>query len=154
LIPTFERSDIKVLIIGSIKRNIFLRKEIELLGLSDVARLIDYLSLKEYFSVLLSADATLLPGTLEYSPPIKLSDYLLIKKPIIAFDVKGEVETVLKKSGLGVFIPDNLESGTKALLNLLRGDYKLDINEDYINQFTAFNRTKELSEVLRKLVDV
>ncbi len=144
----FERGDIEVLIIGNIKANIYLEREIEKLGLSDVVRLVNYLSLKDYFSALLSADATLLPGVLKYTFPIKLTDYLFIEKPIIAFDVTDEARKILEKSGLGFFIPNDIENGIKKLLNLLRGKHKFNINEDYINQFSAFNQTKELADIL------
>lgn len=148
----FEKSNIEILIIGSIKRNISLKKEIELLGLTDAVKLIDFLFLSEYFSVLLSADAVFLPGVLKRTFPIKLTDYLFIKKPIIAFDINDEIRGVLEKSGLGIFVPDETEAGINTLLNLFRGDYKLNINEDYINQFTAFNQTKELVEIFKRLI--
>lgn len=147
----FSREKIEVSILGSVKRNIFLKKEIEVLGLSDVVKFIDYLSLQNYFSVLLSADATFLPGVLKYTFPIKLTDYLFAKKPIITFEPNDEVRTILEKSGLGIFVPSEIEEGNKILLDLLKGSYKLNINEDYINQFSAFNQTKELSELLARL---
>ncbi len=149
----FERDNVEVLIVGSIKRNIFLKNEIELLSLSDVVKLVDYISWKDYFGILLSADATFLPGTLKYRLPLKLTDYLFAKKPIIAFDVTDEVRKILQESGLGIFMPNDLDNGIKVLLDILKGNLKLNINEDYINQFTAFNKTKELSEVLNRLVE-
>jgi len=148
----FERSNIEVLIIGSVKRNISLKKEIELLGSIDVVKFVDFLPLNKYFGVLLSADAALLPGVFKDAFPIKLSDYLFMKKPVIAFDVNNEVRGVLEKSGLGIFVPSETEAGIRTLLDLFKGDYKLDINEDYINQFTAFNQTKELVEIFKRLI--
>ena len=115
-------------------------------------KLVDYLPSKSYFSALLSADATLLPGGSKYAIPIKLTDYLFMKKPIITFEATNEMRHILQKSGLGVFIPDELEKGIKVLLDILKGGYKVNINEDYINQFSAFNQTKELSELLAKLI--
>lgn len=149
----FERNNVEVLIIGSIKRNISLKKKIRLLGLTDVVKLVDFLSLNEYFSTLLSADAAFLPGVFKCAFPIKLTDYLFIKKPVIAFDINNEVRGVLEKSGLGIFVPNETEAGIKILLNLFRGDHKLNINEDYINQFTAFNQSKRLSEILSELIE-
>lgn len=149
----FERKNVEVLIIGSIKRNIFLKREIEFLGLPDVVRFIDFLSLNDYFSVLLSADATFLPDVPKYTFPVKVTDYLFTKKPIIAFEVTNELRSILKESGLGVFVASEIESGIKTLLDLLRGNYKFNINEDYINQFTAFNQAKELSDILRRLIE-
>lgn len=149
----FEKENIEVLIVGSIKRNVFLKKRIEFLGLDEVVKFIDYLSLKDYFDMLLSADAALLPSALKYKIQIKLSDYLFAKKPIIAFDVTNEVRDILKESGLGVFVPNEVEEGVEVILNLLRGNFKLNVNENYINQFSAFNRTKELSDALKKLVE-
>jgi len=149
----FERSKVEVLIVGCIKRNTFLKREIGLLGLSDVVRLVDYLSLRDYFSVLLSADAMLLPCVLKYSPPLKLFDYLFTKKPIIILDTTEEVRNILEKSGLGVFVPSEIDAGVEALLGLLRGDHNFNANEDYINQFSAFNRTKELSNILEALIE-
>lgn len=149
----FERNNVEVLIIGSIKRNISLKKEIELLGLSNEVRFIDYLSLEDYLTALLEADATLLPGIPKYTIPIKMPDYLFARKPIIAFDVTNEVQKILKESGLGIFIPNEIENGVEALLNLLRRNYKIDINENYINQFSAFNRTKEFSSILDGLTE-
>jgi len=149
----FERNRVEVLIIGCIKRNIFIKKEIEFLGLEDVVRLVDYLSLKDYFSVLLSADAMLLPCVLKYSPPLKLFDYLFAKKPIIILDTTEEVRNILEKSGLGIFIPSEINAGVEVLLGLLRRNYNFNANEDYINQFNAFNRTKELSSLLEALIE-
>lgn len=149
----FERSNVEVLIIGAIKRNIFLKTEIEFLGLADVVKLVDFLSLSDYFSALLSADATFLPSILKYTLPIKIVDYLFVKKPIITFEPSDEARSMLEKSGLGVFIPSETEAGIEALLNLLRGDYKLNIDENYISQFTAFNQTKELSDILNMLIE-
>jgi len=150
----FERDNVEVLIVGSTKRNIFLKKEIEFLGLLDVVRFIDYLSWDDYFATLLSADATLLPSILKYRIPIKLTDYLFVKKPIIAFDVTDEVREILEESGLGIFVPNEIEKGIETLLNLFKGNYKLDINEDYINQFNAFNKTRELFDVLTRLTAI
>lgn len=149
----FEKDNVEVLIIGSIKRNTLLKNEVEFLGLSDVVKFVDHLPPKDYFSFLLSADATLLPGIPKYTIPIKLPDYLFAKKPIIAFDVTDEVRNILKESGLGVIMPNDLDDGIKVLLDILKGNLKLNINEDYINQFTAFNQTKELSEILKKLIE-
>ncbi len=147
----FKRENVEVLIIGNIKRNIFLQKEIMQLGLTDVVRLINYLSLKEYFKALLSADATFLPTSFKYRFNIKLAEYLSIKKPIIVFDITDEVQHVLEKSGLGVFISDDPKEGIKTLLNLLEGNNTFKINEDYINKFSSFNRTMELADLLTKL---
>ena len=149
----FERNDVEVLIIGSIKRNIVLKKEIETFGLTDVVRLVDYLSLNTYFGALLSADATLMAGVFKYTSPIKLPDYLFVKKPVITFNANDEMRNDLGKSGLGLFMPDGIEEGIEALLGLLRGEHKFDINEDYINQFSAFNQTRELSDVLARLIE-
>lgn len=147
----FKREDIEVLIIGHLKRNIYLKKEIESLGLADVVKLVDYLSLKDYFSVLSSADATLLPSVLRCTFPIKLTDYLFVKKPIIIFEATDEVRDILEKSGLGFFIPGDIERGIDALLDLLMGRRRFKANEDYIKRFSAFNQTKELSYILQNL---
>lgn len=147
----FERSNVEVLIIGAIKRNIFLKTEIEFLGLADVAKLVDYLSLSDYFSALLSADATFLPSILKYTLPIKIVDYLFVKKPIITFEPSDEARIMLEKSGLGVFMPDEIEAAIQVLLDLLRGNYKFKVNEDYINQFTAYNQSKQLADILLAL---
>lgn len=149
----FERKNVEVLIIGSIKRNISLKNKIEFLGLSDVVKFIDYLSSDDYFSILLSADATLLPGVLKGTFPIKLTDYLFTKKPVITFDATKEVYSFLERSGLGFFIPDKIENAVEMLLNLLKGNYKFNINEDYISKFSAFNQTKELSDALTRLIE-
>lgn len=149
----YERSDLEVLLVGSIKRNIFLKKEIEALGLIDVVRLVDYRSLKEYFGILLSADATLVPGVLKYQYPIKLADYLLVKKPIITFDLTDEIYEVLLKSGLGVFVPNETEKAVEVLADLLMGRSKFSINEEYINKFSAFNQTKEFCNLLEGLIE-
>ena len=149
----FERSKIEVLIVGSVKRNAFLNKEMELSGISDVVKVVDFISLNDYFGVLLSADATFLPNVIKHTLTIKLTDYLFAKKPIIIFDSTSEVREILEKSGLGFFIPSKNEDGIRALLNLLRGNYKFDLNNEYISQFTAFNQTKGLSDILAGLTE-
>lgn len=148
----FDRNGVKVLIIGSIKRNIYLDKIIKKLGLTDVVKLIDYVSLNDYPKMLLSADCTFLPGHREYSVSIKIPDYLFARKPIIAYDLQWEVSDILEKSGLGFILPQEKERAIEVMLKLLKREwYPEKINDTYINQFTAINQTQKLANLLLKL---
>lgn len=150
----FDRNEVKVLIIGSIKRNIYLDKIIKKLELKDVVKLIDYISIKDYPKILLSADCTFLPGHREYSISIKIPDYLFARKPIIAHDVQEEVADILEKSGLGLILPQERERAIEIMLKLLKREWQpKKINDTYINQFTAIKQTKKIVDLLSKLCE-
>lgn len=148
----FSKDALEVLIIGSVKRNIYLDNTLKKIELGGVVRFIDYLSSRDYFKTLLAADATFLPGHYKYCIPIKLTDYLLARKPIIAHDVGEEVSDILETSGLGLILPEEIEKGVEVMLKLLKREWHPNkVNDTYINQFTAINQTQALADILSKL---
>lgn len=85
----------------------------------------------------------------------KLFDYLLHKKPILAFcSLKGDLAGFIKKGNLG-FIAEagNVKDGNKIIRKILdlKKYHKLhDIqrDEEFVNQYSRKNLTKQLAEII------
>lgn len=85
----------------------------------------------------------------------KLFDYLLHKKPILAFcSLKGDLAEFIKRGNLGFIVEaGNVKDGNKIIrkiLDLKKCNKLHDIqrDEEFVNQYSRKNLTKQLAEII------
>ncbi len=86
---------------------------------------------------------------LDYAIASKTFDYIKFKKPILAFVTEGSQKEFIKNSNTGlIFNPDQTELNSTKLKELFTKGCQLKVNTQYLESFTRYNTTKELSKII------
>jgi len=110
------------------------------------------IELQQNFDLLL-ATSEKIPGAEHYCLPSKVFDYVIQRKPILAFVTEGIQKEFMIKSGLGVICdPDNVQESALTLFDLITNGRSFSPNGEYLETFKRSNLAKKLSDVFRTLV--
>jgi glycosyltransferase involved in cell wall biosynthesis len=148
---------IRIEFIGRTHRSV--AERVEKLGLSDLVTLPGQLPHDRCLARMFQADALFLPFC-RYKDnsdmswlPLKLYEYLLVAKPVLAAVPEGELKDTLRRAGTGIFVrPDSPEDFAEALLRLQRehasGGICVAPDWDYIRQFERRALTGRMARVM------
>ena len=94
------------------------------------------------------------PDEGDYCLASKTFDYLLAKKPIIGFVNEGAQRDFLIESGVAnICNPDDLEDSVEALKQMVQGEARLKLNNEFINKFSRVEMAKQIAAILHKVAD-
>lgn len=110
------------------------------------------LQLEKQFDFLLSTSEKVI-GNDHYCLPSKLFTYLISNKPVLGFVTNGVQKDFLVNSGMGIVLdPDQTDENVKILEKVLEDGLKMEINTDYLQEFSSEKSTQKLLEIVHKTV--
>jgi glycosyltransferase involved in cell wall biosynthesis len=153
---------IRIEFIGRTHRSV--GERVEELGLGDLVALPGQLPHDRCLARMFQADVLFLPFC-RYKDnsymswlPLKLYDYLLVAKPVLAAVPDGELKDTLRRAGTGIFVrPDSPGDFAEALLRLQRehagGGIRIAPDWDYIRQFERRALTGRLAKLMDAVLE-
>lgn len=89
----------------------------------------------------------------DYCLASKTFDYLLARKPILAFVTEGSQQDFLRQSGAAVICdPDNTEGSARVLGDLIAKGADLDLDPGYLNQFHRREAARRMAAILDRVI--
>jgi len=136
----------------------WLPEMLEKYGVDDVFHSHGFVSYQEVLKIQQGFDFFLstsekVEGKEHYCLPSKTFDYLKEEKPILGFLTPGIQREFLPKIGFGIlFDPDNIKVSSEKLEQVLKGDFELTIQKDYILSFHRKNLTAQLATIIKDVI--
>lgn len=127
-------------------------------GFTGLSKLWGMVPKQEVGAILASMDAQLAtsmkrPDGGDYCLASKTFDYLVARKPILAFVTEGSQKDFLLAGGASVFCePDDPTRSADAIKSLMEGRSDLQINGDFLNSFHRRKQTQRLASILTKVI--
>lgn len=88
----------------------------------------------------------------DYCLASKTFDYLVARKPIVAFVTDGSQHDFLRASGAAIICdPDDPEGSSAKLASLLSGKMDLKLNPDYLNRFHRREAASQMAAILDRV---
>jgi glycosyltransferase involved in cell wall biosynthesis len=140
------------------------QKQINQENLKDYFTIKNYLPKAESLKKIKNADILFLPLEKTKSSehrtlfiPGKLFEYLATKKPVLALCEDSDCKEILEQSGLAICVsPDEIDHISEAIFKIINDVDYLSTkkgNEDFIQQFSFWEKTKQLAKILDELTD-
>ena len=113
----------------------------------------DALKVEETFDAFLNTTTKVKDGE-DYMLSLKVFDYVLFRKPILGFVLKGALKEFLEQCGLGfIFNPDDPDQSSALLEKVIEGGFTLKPNAEYLNQFHRRFLTGRLSGIIKNTIN-
>lgn len=148
------RDKISVQFIGNFPE--FVKQKLRQYSFYEIINFLPYMSAEQVKQSLFFSDVLLLfihvtpeGGVINY----KMYDYLAVRKPILAYGpIQGDAAKILHRANAGkMFEYENIEGSAQYLLELYNnwktGKSDIEINDEYILNFTRRNLTKKLADI-------
>lgn len=88
----------------------------------------------------------------DYCLASKTFDYILARKPIVAFVTEGSQRDFLDPCGMAVVCdPDDKQLSASKLKEIVMGKKRFQMNIDYVNTFHRKKRARKMAGILRKI---
>lgn len=82
----------------------------------------------------------------------KTFDYLLAKKPVLAFVCEGAQRDFLQRAGIAVLCdPDDVRSSAETLRKVVAEGTSLRLNADYVNQFHRREAARRMADIIYRV---
>lgn len=90
----------------------------------------------------------------DYALASKTFDYIKFAKPILGFVTNGAQKEFLEKSNTGIILnPDEIEKNALQLEKIFNSETELNVNIDYLNQFSRAFTTNQLSNLIKQILN-
>lgn len=129
-------------------------------GLKDHVQLHGFLQKEEAmaiaatFDLVLATSEKMIDGE-HFSLASKVFDYIILKKPVLAFVTPGIQHTFFEQSGSGVICdPDQPGQVAEQLKNLFEKGKQFSLNYDYLDTFHRREITAQLAKIIRQVTGI
>lgn len=103
------------------------------------------------FDLVLATSEKMIDGE-HFSLASKVFDYIILKKPVLAFVTPGIQRTFFEQSGSGIICdPDQPEQVVELLKNLFEHGRQFSLNYDYLDTFHRKELTARLAGIIRRV---